>query len=231
MTSIDEKADVKHHEIEIPFSNIEHKQAHSVQAHEPIGFFKVNPAPVGFGAFGLCSFILGLFNSGLITSLPQVAVGVALGYGAMGQFVCGICELIQGNMFAATSMLTFSGFFFTFGIMMIPSSGFLALAMESGGLHAVEQCMGLIQAGFAIAAFLFFLGTFRQPILIRLTLLQVFLGFLLGSIGAFTGSVATTQAGGWISFTLGLTAWYIVSLIVHTLYFFLAYTDYIYFFC
>jgi succinate-acetate transporter protein len=177
MTPIDEKADVKHHEIEIPFSNIEHNQAHSVQDHEPIGFFKVNPAPVGFGAFDLCSFILGLFSSGLITSLPQVAVGVSLGYGAMGQFVCGICELIQGNMFAATSMLTFSGFFFTFGIMIIPSSGFLALAMASGGLHAVEQCMGLVQAGFAIAAFLFFLGTFRQPVLIRLTLLLFFFGF------------------------------------------------------
>jgi succinate-acetate transporter protein len=177
---------------------------------------KMQPAPIGFGAFALCSFVLGLYNTGLVTSLPQVAVGVAFGYGAMGQFVCGVCELFLGNMFAATTMLTFSGFFFTFGIMMIPSSGFLTVAMENGGIESVHLCMGLVQIGYAIAAFLFLLGTLRQPILIRLVLLQVFLAFLCGGVGGLTGINNFNIASGWISFTLSLTAWYVMAALLYT---------------
>lgn len=216
MTSLDQKNDIEHCEIDITNnSGSDHNTvSHGVHgAHGAAGF---NPAPIGFGAFALCSFILGLYNSGLITDLPQVAVGVAFGYGAMGQFVCGICEIIAGNAFAATSMLTFAGFFLTFGIMMIPSSGILELTMAMGGIEAVHKCMGLVQIAYAIAAFLFLLGALRQPILVRLVLLQVFLAFFTGGIGGLTGVHNWTLASGWISFTLSLTAWYIMSALLFT---------------
>lgn len=177
---------------------------------------KMQPAPIGFGAFALCSFVLGLYNTGLVTDLPQVAVGVAFGYGAMGQFVCGICDLFLGNMFAATSMLTFAGFFLTFGIMMIPSSGFFALAMENGGIHAIHMCMGIVQIGYAVAAFLFLLGALRQPILVRLVLLEVFLAFFCGGIGGLTNINNFTIASGWISFALSITAWYVMAALLFT---------------
>lgn len=221
MTSIDQKNDIQHLEVEMPTSSDSSQYPgeiktnsiqHPVQAHAA----KLNPAPIGFAAFALCSFVLGLYNTGLVTDLPQVAVGVAFGYGAMGQFVCGICELIIGNMFAATSMLTFSGFFLTFGIMMIPSSGFLTLAMANGGLQTVQVCMGLVEIGYAIAAFLFLLGALRQPILIRLVLLQVFLAFLTGGIGGLTQIVNFNLASGWISFSLSLTAWYVMCAMLFT---------------
>jgi succinate-acetate transporter protein len=219
MSSIDQKPDIFHREIEMSSNSSDIEKNQSTLAHpphQPIGFFKANPAPIGFGAFALCAFVLGLYNSGLVVHIPQVAMGVALGYGAMGQFVCGISELIQGNMFAATSMLTFSGFFFTFGIMMTPSSGFMALAMETGGEATIETCLGLVQIAFSIASFLFLLGTFRQPILIRLTLLQVWLTFLLGGIGGLIHNTTVTVASGWISFTLSLTAWYIMASLLCT---------------
>ncbi|KAI7901941.1 GPR1/FUN34/yaaH family-domain-containing protein [Cokeromyces recurvatus] len=217
-SSIEQKADIQHHEIDmLPTANVvvDHSTG-QMQTHAVSSLAKIHPAPIGFGAFALCSFVLGLYNSGLITNLPQVAVGVAFGYGAMGQFICGICEIVIGNIFAAASMLTFSGFFFTFGIMMIPSSGFLQIAMENGGLETVHKCMGLVQIGYAIAAFLFFLGTLRQPILIRLVLFQVFLAFFCGGIGGLTGIVNFNIASGWISFTLSLTAWYVMAALLYT---------------
>lgn len=230
MSSI-EKAEIQHREainIDMPTSPDNGSQleqggkgvasVHNYHhAHDvPSAISRLNPAPLGFGAFALCSFVLGLYNSGLVINLPQVAVGVAFGYGAMGQFVCGICELIIGNMFAATSMLTFSGFFFTFGIMMIPSSGFLEIAMSNGGLKTVEVCMGTVQIGYAIAAFLFLLGALRQPILIRFVLLQVFLAFLCGGVGGLTQITNFNVASGWISFTLSLTAWYVMCALLFT---------------
>lgn len=234
MSTIDQKPDIQHREavnIDMPspseditydekkHSGSTHRNVHHNYDHAtsvPSSISKLNPAPIGFGAFALCSFVLGLYNSGLVVNLPQVAVGVAFGYGAMGQFVAGICELIIGNMFAATSMLTFSGFFFTYGIMMIPSSGFLTVAMENGGLHTVELCMGLVQIGYCIAAFLFLLGALRQPVLIRLVLLQVFLAFLCGGVGGLTGIANFNVASGWISFTLALTAWYVMCALLFT---------------
>ncbi|KAI8639300.1 GPR1/FUN34/yaaH family-domain-containing protein [Parasitella parasitica] len=216
-STADRKADIQHREIDMPADDV--VTHHAAQMHVnavPSHLTKLQPAPIGFGAFALCSFVLGLYNSGLIVDLPQVAVGVAFGYGAMGQFVCGICELVLGNMFAATSMLTFSGFFFTFGIMMIPSSGFLEVAMANGGIHTVHLCMGLVQLGFAIAAFFFFLGTLRQPILIRLVLLQVFLAFLFGGIGGLASMDKFNVASGWVSFTLAITAWYIMCALLYT---------------
>ncbi|KAG2191066.1 hypothetical protein INT46_001159 [Mucor plumbeus] len=216
-STVEQKADIQHREIEMPAVDvIAHNAAQMHVNTVPNHLTKLQPAPIGFGAFALCSFVLGMYNSGLIVNLPQVAVGVAFGYGAMGQFVCGICELVLGNMFAATTMLTFSGFFFTFGIMMIPSSGFLEVAMANGGEHTVHLCMGLVQVGFAIAAFFFLLGTLRQPILIRLVLLQVFLAFLFGGIGGLASSNSFNIASGWVSFTLALTAWYIMCALLYT---------------
>ncbi|ORE02603.1 hypothetical protein BCV72DRAFT_234481 [Rhizopus microsporus var. microsporus] len=222
MSSI-EKAEVKHHEtvtmpVESSYAEEHHLSQHPMPHPQTGGeaLRKLNPAPIGFGAFALCSFVLGLYNTGLITSLPQVAVGVAFGYGAMGQFICGICELIIGNMFAATTMLTYSGFFITFGVMMVPGSGFLSAAMESGGLAAVEKCMGLVQLGYAIAALLFLLGGLRQPIVVRLVLLQVFLAFFFGGVGGLAQVPKLTVASGWVSFTLALTAWYVMCGLLYT---------------
>ncbi|OBZ80773.1 Ammonia transport outward protein 2 [Choanephora cucurbitarum] len=228
-TSVDQKPDIQHHEaINVATSHHSDSDYDAEKAINeaaakmhvntllPTGHSKFQPAPIGFGAFALCAFVLGLYNSGLIINLPQVAAGVAFGYGAMGQFICGICELVSGNMFAATTMLTFSGFFFTYGIMMIPSSGFFEFAMANGGIETVQLCMGLIQIGYAIAAFLFLLGTLRQPILIRLVLLQVFLAFLFGGIAGLSGIHQFNLASGWVSFTLSLTAWYVMCALLFT---------------
>ncbi|KAI8889547.1 hypothetical protein K501DRAFT_161016, partial [Backusella circina FSU 941] len=160
---------------------------------------------IGFGAFGLASFVLGLYNTGLLTNVPQVAVGVAFGYGAIGQFIAAIIEIVHKNPFSAASFTTFASFFVAFGIMFVPSSGFMEAAIAAGQL---EYCLGLIEIAYAISALVFFLGTFRQPIIVRSILGLAFLCYFLSAIGSFTGSVGVTKAAGWFSFILALNAWY-----------------------
>ncbi|ORY94016.1 GPR1/FUN34/yaaH family-domain-containing protein, partial [Syncephalastrum racemosum] len=171
-----------------------------------------NPMAIGFGAFALGAFMVGLYNTGLVIHLPQAVIGVALGFSGMGQFVCGIAELYLGNTFSGTSMLTYAGFWFSYGTLFSLSSGFLDAATKD--MHEMEMCIGLWQIAFAVPSFVFFIGTMKQPWLIRATLLQVFLTFFLGGLGGLTQVTNLTIASGWISFTLAITAWYVMSAIL-----------------
>ncbi|KAL1932637.1 hypothetical protein VTP01DRAFT_8315 [Rhizomucor pusillus] len=146
----------------------------------------------------------------LCIGLPQVAIGVSLGFGGMGQFVAGILCYFLGETFPATTFLTYAGFFFAFGVMFCSGSGFLEAATAGGSLHELNQCMGLIQLAFAIATFFYIFGALRQPKTIILLLLLVFLTYLVGAIGAFTGNASTTKGAGWLSFLVGVVGWYIM---------------------
>lgn len=171
----------------------------------------IGPA-IGFAAFGMCSFVLGLLNAGVITKVPYVAVGIAFSYGAIGQFTAGVIEIFHKNVFSAASFFTFAGFFLAYGIMFIPSSGILAALAESG---QIEQTTALFSLSYGIMAFIFFLGTFRQPILVRMILGLTTISYLLSAIGAFTNIAAITVAGGWFSFTLGLVAFYTLGCLIY----------------
>ncbi|KAI9313886.1 GPR1/FUN34/yaaH family-domain-containing protein [Dichotomocladium elegans] len=169
-----------------------------------------NPICIGLAAFAIGAFMLGLYNTGLVIHLPQSIMGVALGTAGMGQFVAGIGELLIGNTFGGTTMLTYAGFWFSFGIMFSSGGGFLAAA-EAAGKHELEMCLGLWQIAFSIPSLIYFIATFKQPVVMRFVLLQVFLAFFLGGLGAFTGVSGITQAAGWITFTLSITAWYVMA--------------------
>lgn len=211
------KAEVEHREavpIDIEKGEtavaIEHNHQQQ-QQHGAVGHQKkvANPLAIGFGAFGLASFVIGITNTGIITNLPQGALPVALGFGAMGQFIGGMGELLLGNTFGGTSMLTYSGFFFSYGIMFSNSTGVFG-ALETN-MTELENVIGLWQIAFCIPSFIFFFCTFKQPRLISLVLLQVFLTFFFGGVGTLTGVHGLTQAGGWLSFTLAITAWYVMA--------------------
>jgi succinate-acetate transporter protein len=220
LSSIDQKPEFHHQEVTMPRTESTEEtqvsEPKSKTEHVNPGFRKLVPAPLGFAGFACCSFVLGLFNTGLITDFPPVAIGVALGYGTTGQFLCGLFEMLLGNNFPGTCMLTFSGFFFTYGIMMIPASGFTEAALAHGGERTISQCMGLVQAGFAVCAFLFFWGTLRQPYMIRVIMFQIFWSFCTGAIGAFTEIPEFTKASGWMTFLTGCSAFYISAAHLYT---------------
>ncbi|KAI9492191.1 GPR1/FUN34/yaaH family-domain-containing protein [Zychaea mexicana] len=218
-----QKAEVEHHEGSIVL-DVEKSagSSHSHQHAEP--FCNVpehakkvsNPMAIGFGAFALGAFLVGITNAGIVTELPQGVLGVALGFSGMGQFVCGIFEMVAGNTFAATTMLTYAGFWISYGVMFSSGAGFMTAVTAAGeeGMHELHHVIGLWQIAFAVPSLVFFIGTFKQPWIIRLVLLQVFLTFFFGGLGGLTGVAGLTKAGAWVSFTLSLTAWYVMTAIL-----------------
>lgn len=207
------------HQESISLGNLEAQQEQKKspfpipQTTELAEFQKTLMGPaIGFASFGLCSFVLGIYNTGILTDLPQVATGVAFSYGALGQYTAAVIEIFHKNVFAAASFFTFASFFLAFGIMMIPGAGFLGPAAAAGEL---EKCLGLIEIAYSFAAFIFFLGTFRQPILVRMILGLATLSYLFPACSAFTGIVVLAKIGGWFSFILALVAWYALAAIIY----------------
>ena len=217
MSSIDRKSEVHLHEVvDMTASSDKHdisssstgnrQQTKAAQSpHPPAGV--ANPLAIGFSAFSLCSFVFGLYNSGLVTDMPQVAVGVSAGVGGLGQLYASIGCFIMGETFPAVTFFTYSGFFFTFAIMFSLPSGFIEAATAGGSIDPLNKCMALVQAGFAICSFLYLLGTLRQPYMIQLLMLLVFLTFLTGSIGQFIDVHGLIVASGWLSFGIAVVAW------------------------
>src|SRR6266542_6491430 len=63
-----------------------------------------DPAPLGLAGFALTTFVLSMFNAGLVDTkgLP-VVFGLALAYGGGAQLLAGMWEFRKGNTFGATA--------------------------------------------------------------------------------------------------------------------------------
>jgi hypothetical protein len=77
-----EKADIVHQEsiaISMPHGEAPKRSLYAAPpTTELIEFQKTMIGPaIGFASFALSSFLLGLFNAGVITNVPQVAIGIA----------------------------------------------------------------------------------------------------------------------------------------------------------
>src|ERR1700730_1024718 len=70
-----------------------------------------DPAPLGLGAFALTTFILSAHNAFGAKTVPLLAFfGFGLFYGGLAQFMAGMFEFRNKNVFGATAFTTYGGF-------------------------------------------------------------------------------------------------------------------------
>ena len=63
-----------------------------------------DPGPLGLAAFALTTFVLSMFNSGLVSDKGEpIVFALALTYGGIAQFVAGLWESRPGNTFGAVA--------------------------------------------------------------------------------------------------------------------------------
>lgn len=112
--STSQKPHFEHHESvlnesvkEVSSGSLPHEEAAVPMAMPmPIPpFYSSKVAAIGFASFATGALMMGLYCIGLLTNLPQVVVGVALGYTGICQFASGLMEMVQGNTYAATTMM------------------------------------------------------------------------------------------------------------------------------
>jgi hypothetical protein len=100
-----------------------HQQAHVGNGgQQPVGAAQVregwtpaDPAPLGLAAFALTTFVLSMFNAGLISKAGEpVVLGLALAYGGLAQILAGMWEFRTGNTFGAVAFTSFGAFWISF---------------------------------------------------------------------------------------------------------------------
>jgi succinate-acetate transporter protein len=169
-------------------------QPAAVTAAAPIA----DPGPLGLAAFATTTFLLMTVNTRWTVgnSAGTAFIGYALAYGGGAQFIAGMWEFRNRNVFGATAFSTWGAFWIGLFIWLKNSPA------------ASGHDLGWILVAFAIVnAYLLLFST-----QVNLAVFGVFL-FLEATlviliIGNFTSSIGITQFGGYIGLVTALVAWY-----------------------
>lgn len=166
-----------------------------------------NPTPLGLSAFALTTFVLSMFNAkaqGI--TVPNVVVGLAIFYGGLVQLFAGLWEIALENTFGGTALCSYGGFWMSFGAIRIPWFGILQ-AYE-GKEDQLGSALGFYLLGWTIFTFMMTICTVKSTLMFFALFFTLTITFLLLTIGAFTGKVGVTRAGGVLGVIVAFIAWY-----------------------
>jgi succinate-acetate transporter protein len=166
------------------------------------GWKPADPGPLGLAAFALTTFILSMFNSGLVNSAGEpVVLGVALAYGGLAQLLAGMWEFRTGNTFGAVAFTSFGGFWLSFWAFVTFFAGDIPP-------EHVGAAVGLYLIAWAIFTTYMFVASLRTTAAIAAVFFLLAITFILLGIGNANESEGLIEAGGWFGLATAAAAWY-----------------------
>ncbi|MCD2197339.1 acetate uptake transporter [Actinomycetospora endophytica] len=161
-----------------------------------------DPGAWAVTAFATTSFMLGMYNTGLIDKAgAAIVIPVAFFFGGLIQIIVAILEIQRGNLFGAAVFGTYGPFWVIFAAIQTLFASTVPAATLSSGL-----CLFL--AMFAVITAYLFVASLRTDAVLAVILALIFIGLVLLAIGEGTGSGAATLAGGWVTLAFAVLAWY-----------------------
>lgn len=169
-----------------------------------------NPVPLGLSAMAFTTAIIGCSYAGwIIPSLRtgiSLAVAAALFYGGIVQILAGMWEFRKDNTFAATLFSSYGGFLLAFGVIFLPGFGIFGDLNRAGIL---PYTLGLLFLCWTIFTGVLFLASTRTNAALMLTMILLFVAFLLLTIGQLADANSVLLAiGGWFGIATAVVAWY-----------------------
>src|SRR6476620_8639484 len=166
------------------------------------GWVPADPGPLGLAAFALSTFVLSMFNAGLVSENGEpVVLGLALAYGGIAQLLAGMWEFRTGNTFGAVAFTSFGAFWLSFWAFVT----FFAPTVPAADVgHAV----GLYLIGWGIFTTYMFIASLRTTVAIAVVFFLLAITFFLLGIGNAGAHESITKAGGWCGLATALAAWY-----------------------
>ena len=177
-----------------------------------------DPAPLGLAAFALTTFLLSAANAHWMTTATGDAwLGYAFAYGGLAQFVAGMWEFRNRNVFGATAFSTYGGFWIGLGLwalLVAPAPAGAGPVAAAAHAAATTKDLGWILLAFAI---------FNTYMLLWSTLLNwaIFAVFLTLEateivlfIGFFANNTSVIKIGGYVGVVTAIVAWYTSAAIV-----------------
>ncbi|HEV7481726.1 MAG TPA: acetate uptake transporter [Solirubrobacterales bacterium] len=166
------------------------------------GWKPADPGPLGLAAFALTTFILSMFNSGLVSSAGEpVVLGVALAYGGLAQVLAGMWEFRTGNTFGAVAFTSFGGFWLSFWAFVTFFAGDIPA-------EHVAAAVGLYLIAWGIFTAYMLVASLRTTAAIALVFALLTVTFFLLGIGNANESDGLVEAGGWCGLATAAAAWY-----------------------
>ncbi len=171
-------------------------------ASEGGGWRPADPGPLGLAGFALTTFILSMFNSGLVSKAGEpVVLGVALAYGGIAQLLAGMWEFRTGNTFGAVAFTSFGAFWISFWALVTFFAGEIPAAN-------VGAALGLYLIAWGIFTLYMLVASLRTTAAIALVFLLLTITFFLLGIGNANESDGLIEAGGWFGLATAAAAWY-----------------------
>ncbi len=162
-----------------------------------------DPAPLGLAAFALTTFMLSLFNAGLLPEAAEpIVFPLALFYGGLAQVLAGMWEFRNKNTFAATAFTSYGAFWLSFWALV-------TFYMD----RIPEEHVGLVVGWFLIAWGIFtaymLIGTFQVNAALIIVFLLLTITFFVLGIGDLLGANLIVNIGGYLGLATAFAAWYL----------------------
>src|SRR6185312_5779836 len=147
-------------------ATVRHEVRHNGPQGEPAaerapGWAPADPGPLGLAGFALTTFVLSMFNAGLVSkSAEPVVLGLALAYGGLAQVLAGMWEFRTGNTFGAVAFTSFGAFWISFWALVtffvkdIPTAevgAALGLYLISWGIFTTYMFVASLRTTAAVA--------------------------------------------------------------------------------
>jgi uncharacterized protein len=166
------------------------------------GWTPADPGPLGLAGFALTTFVLSMFNAGLVSKAGEpVVLGVALAYGGIAQFAAGMWEFRTGNTFGAVAFTSYGAFWVSFWALVT------FFAPDIPPEHAASA-IGLYLIAWGIFTLYMFFASLRTTGAVALVLLLLTITYFLLGIGESGESSGLVEVGGWAGILTAAAAWY-----------------------
>ncbi len=168
----------------------------------PAGWAPADPGPLGLAGFALTTFVLSMFNAGLVSkSAEPVVLGLALAYGGVAQILAGKWDFRTGNTFGAVAFTSFGAFWISFWALVT----FFLKDIPAGEVGAA---LGLYLISWGIFTAYMFVASLRTTAAIALVFLLLAATFFILGIGNANESNGLVEVGGWFGLATAVAAWY-----------------------
>ena len=161
-----------------------------------------DPGPLGLAAFALTTFVLSMFNAGLVSDKGEpVVFALALTYGGIAQFTAGVWEFRTGNTFGAVAFCSYGAFWLSFWAI---EQFYAAKIPAADAGHAI----GLYLIAWGIFTAYMFVASLRTTVAVAMVFILLAITFIVLGIGNAGGSAGTIKLGGWLGLVTAVVAWY-----------------------
>ncbi|HKH10742.1 MAG TPA: acetate uptake transporter [Rubrobacter sp.] len=167
-----------------------------------------DPAPLGLAAFALTTFLLSLFNAGLLNEAGEsIVFSLALFYGGLAQFAAGMWEFKNKNTFGATAFSSYGAFWLAFWGLQQFYLGDIPEAQ-------VGPVVGWFLIAWGIFTAYMWIGSFKVNTAVMVVFLLLTATFFLLGLGDLLGATAIGTIGGYVGIATAIAAWYASAAVV-----------------